>query len=290
AYPELKWEEHRAAGWVADPLADAGFDVTIPFCDLPTALRARVGSGPLHVALCAEYDALPDVGHACGHNIIAATAVGAAIALAEVADDVGLTVSVVGTPAEEGGGGKIALLERGAFTGVHAAMMTHPFARDIVEWPMIAMDQLLVRYTGKEAHASAFPELGINAADAVTLAQVAIGLLRQHVRPTDRIHGIVTKGGDAPNIVPAETAASYMVRAESVEALGDVQAKVFRCFEAGALATGATLEISGGDRPYAQVRHDMEIAALYQRNAEACGRRFRPAAESQRGAASTDMG
>jgi amidohydrolase len=291
AHPELKWEEYRAAGWVADSLADANFAVTAPVCDLPTAVSATVGSGPLHVALCAEYDALPDVGHACGHNIIAATAVGAALALADLVDDVGLTVSVIGTPAEEGGGGKIALLERGAFAGVHAAMMTHPFARDIVEWPMIAMDQLLVGYTGKEAHASAFPELGINAADAVTVAQVAIGLLRQHLDGGDRVHGIITCGGHAPNIVPARAEAHYMIRAATLDGLSSLRRRIERCFEAGALATGATLDLATPHPAYAEMHHDAGLAAAYARNAATLGRAT-PARseEDRRAAASTDMG
>ena len=189
--------------------------------NLPTAFTATAGSGPLHLAICAEYDCLPGIGHACGHNVIAAMALGAGIAAAQVADDVGLTVSVIGTPAEEVGdsGGKILLLERGAFAGVHAAMMTHPAPRDSLLPNIIAASMFDVYYTGKEAHASAFPHLGINAADALTIAQTAIGLLRQHIRPTDRIHGIVTKGGEAPNIIPAHTSAKYIVRGETLDAL-----------------------------------------------------------------------
>ena len=293
ANPELGFEEEKASAWLAEYLSDAGFQVESGICGLPTAFSARAGNGPLHLAICAEYDCLPGIGHACGHNIIAAMAVGAAIAAAKIADDVGLTVRVIGTPAEEVGnnGGKIILLERGAFEGVHAAMMVHPSSRDNVTPKNIAVSMFEVAYTGKEAHASASPELGINAADALTVAQTAIGLLRQHIKPTDRIHGIVTKGGDAPNIVPAHTNARYMVRAETLEDLGEIYDKVRRCFEAGALATGASLEIAGGDKPYSQMEHDMEIAAIYQRNAEALGRTFPDlGAINQRGGGSTDMG
>ncbi|HEV8713759.1 MAG TPA: M20 family metallopeptidase [Candidatus Binatia bacterium] len=291
AHPELGFEEERACAWLSEVLANAGFAVETGICNLSTAFVARAGSGPLHIAICAEYDCLPGIGHACGHNIIAAMSAGAGIAAARVADDVGLTVSVIGTPAEEGGGGKILLLERGAFASVHAAMMVHPTPTDVVELPIIAATHFEVRYTGKEAHASAFPERGINAADALTVAQTAIGLLRQHIRPTDRIHGIVTKGGDAPNIVPAHTAAQYIVRAQRVDELGEIHAKVLRCFEAGALATGAKLKVLGGQKPYAEMRHDPEMAALYRRNAEALGRTFPdPNAAFQRAAASTDMG
>src|SRR5216684_4440092 len=252
AHPELGYEEEKAASWLSETLADAGFAVEKGICDLPTAFIARAGNGPLHLAICAEYDCLPGIGHACG---------------------------------------QILLLERGAFTGMHAAMMVHPAPFDVVEMPIIAASMFEVRYTGKEAHASAFPELGINAADALTIAQTAIGLLRQHIRQSDRIHGIVTDGGDAPNVVPAHTAAKYMVRAKTLGDLDEIRAKVRRCFEAGALATGAKLEIQGGDRPYAEMHHDPDIAAAYRRNAEALGRVSRVATvSSDRAAGSTDMG
>ena len=233
AHPELAFEEERAAGWSSDALDAAGFHVEPAVCDVPTAFLARAGSGPLHIAICAEYDALPDIGHACGHNLIAASAVGAALAAARVADDLGLTITVVGTPAEESGGGKIRLLERGAFTGVHAAMMVHPAPFDMAEPPTLAFSEFDAHFHGKASHASAAPELGINAADALVVAQTAIGLLRQHIRPSDRVHGIVTRGGEAPNVVPAHTTARYYVRARSIADLGDIRAKVLRCFEAG---------------------------------------------------------
>jgi amidohydrolase len=291
AHPELGFEEEQAAAWIAETVDAAGLRVECGAYDLPTAFVARAGSGPLHIAICAEYDALPDIGHACGHNIIAASAVGAALAAARVADDVGLTVTLVGTPAEEGGGGKILLLERGAFAGVHAAMMVHPAPMDAVEPPMLAASQFTVRYAGRAAHASAFPELGINAADALTVAQTAIGLLRQHLRAGDRVHGIVTRGGEAANIVPAHTEASYMVRARTLGDLDDVRTRVQRCFEAGALASGATLTVSDAHQPYAEMRHDAEIASRYRRNAEAAGRVFPDLERAfERASGSTDMG
>jgi amidohydrolase len=286
AHPELGFEEERASAWLAEMLDESGFAVERGICELPTAFAARAGSGPLHVTICAEYDALPEIGHACGHNLIAAMALGAGMAAARVADEVGLTVTVLGTPAEEGGGGKILLLERGAFAGAHAAMMVHPGAQEVLAPNLIAADHFEVRYTGKEAHAAASPEVGINAADALTVAQVAIGLLRQHVRGTDRVHGIVTHGGDAPNVVPAHTAARYIVRSPTLEGMRALEARVLRCFEAGAVATGAQLEVIESGRPYAQVVHDAELAARYRRNAEALGRRFVEAPVS----ASTDMG
>ena len=208
-----------------------------------------------------------------------------------MADEVGLTVSVIGTPAEESGGGKILLLERGAFAGVHASLMVHPAPLDIADPMMLAWSQFDVHYHGKEAHASGFPELGINALDALTIAQTAIGLLRQHMRPTDRVHGIITKGGAAPNVVPAHTSGRFMVRAETMGDLDEIQRKVFRCFEAGALATGSRLEIESVSPQYAEVNHDQEIAAVYRRNAEQLGRFFPDLGPmARRAAGSTDMG
>jgi amidohydrolase len=288
ANPELGFQEERACAWLCELLDGAGLQVERGVGDLPTAFAARAGSGPLHVVVCAEYDALPAVGHACGHNVIAAMAAGAGLALARVADDAGLRVTVLGTPAEEGGGGKILLLQRGAFDGAHAAMMVHPSPYEQAEMPIIAVDHMQVAYTGKEAHASAYPFLGVNAADALVVAQTAIGLLRQQLRPGDRVHGIVTHGGDAANIIPAHTQGTWMVRAETLEQLWEVRDKVVRCFEAGALATGATLELSEDPNPYSEMRHDHDLSALYQRNAEALGRSF--VDRGDRGAGSTDMG
>jgi amidohydrolase len=293
AHPELGFEEESACSWLCQSLAEAGFTVEKGIGGLPTAFRARAGSGPLHIAICAEYDCLPGIGHACGHNIIAASAVGAALAVAKVADEVGLTVTVMGTPAEEVGnaGGKILLLERGAFAGIHASMMVHPAPFDMLQAKIIAASMFEVHYTGKESHASAFPELGVNAADALTLAQTALGLLRQHIRSTDRIHGIVTNGGAAPNVIPAHTSAKYIIRSETLDQLRELRPKVHRCFEAGALATGAQVAITGGDKPYAEMRHHEAMAALYRRNSEALGRRFPDLGEWEtRPTGSTDMG
>jgi amidohydrolase len=214
--------------------------------------------------------------------------VGTGVALAEVADEMGLTVRVMGTPAEEGGGGKVLLLQGGAFDGAHLAMMTHPAPIDIAEWPIIAAQQFRVRYTGKEAHASAYPELGVNAADALTVSAVAVGLLRQHIHSGDRVHGIVTHGGEAPNIVPAHAEAEYIVRGETVADFELMRERVMRCFEAGALATGATLDVMPRHEPYAEMHHDPAVAAAYRRNAEALGRAFGPF--DPRAAGSTDMG
>ncbi len=293
AHPELGFEEEKASAWLCDALDEAGFAVEKGICGLPTAFWARVGSGALHIGICAEYDCLPEIGHACGHNIIAASAIGAAMAAGKVADEVGLTISVMGTPAEEVGNasGKILMLERGGFDGLHAAMMVHPAPMDMLQAKIIAASMFDVHCTGKESHASAFPELGVNAADALTIAQMAIGLLRQHIRATDRIHGIVTHGGAAPNVVPAHTSARYIVRSETLDQLNELRPRVYRCFEAGGLATGAKVEITGGDKPYAEMHHDADMAALYRANSEALGRPFPDLGEAgKRPTGSTDMG
>jgi amidohydrolase len=290
AHPELSFEERQASDWLCEGLSRGGFSVLRALANMPTSFVARSGDGKLNIAIVAEYDALPGVGHACGHNIIAASALGAGLLLAPLAHDLGITVSVIGTPAEEGGGGKILMLEGGAFDGIHAALMVHPYPFELAETPTIAAQVFEAHYYGKEAHASAFPELGINAGDALTIAQVAIGLLRQRLRPTDRIHGIVSKGGEASNIIPAHTVGSYMARARTLAELEEVMAQVTACFQAGALATGARLEIKA-EPPYAEMRQDPDLAAAYVANARALGREPGPMTpELYKRAFSTDMG
>lgn len=272
-------------------LADAGLQVEAEICDLPTAFRARAGNDPLHLAICTEYDALPKIGHACGHNLMAAMSTGAGIAAAQVADELGLTIEVIGTPAEEVGnaGGKILLLERGAFAGIHAAMLVHPTPMpfDAIGAGTLAVALFDVHYTGKASHAGAAPEQGINAADALTIAQVAIGLLRKPLPASMRISGIVTEGGEAANIIPSHTSARYNLRAPTFEELLELRAKVTRSFEAGALATGAHLEVIGGDKPYAQMVQNAALPELYRRNAEALGRAVQ---QGENRGAGTDMG
>ena len=286
---ELAFEEHRSSARVAEALAAAGFDVTHGLAGMDTAVDARIGTGDLTVAICAEYDALPAVGHACGHNVIAAAAVGAGLALAPLVDELGITLRVLGTPAEEGGGGKILMLDAGVFDGVHAAMMVHPAPYESLTIPCLAVEHVGVTYRGKEAHASAFPELGRNAADALTVAQVAIGLLRQHITSDQRIHGIVTHGGDAPNVVPGRTEGSWYVRAATLAALEELSPRVHRCFEAGALATGCDVEVELRSPRYSEFLPDATLLAAYAREATAVGRVL-PAEGEDRGlAGSTDM-
>lgn len=272
AHPETWFEEHRSAAAVAGMLE--GFDVTAGAYGMPTAFCARAGSGPLVVAVCAEYDALPDVGHACGHNVIAAAAVGAGLALAQVADETGLTVLVLGTPAEECGGGKILMLERGAFDGVHAAMMVHPWPNERLAGRCLAVSHFDVSFSGREAHASAAPWEGVNALDAMTVSQVAIGLLRQQLRPGDQVHGVVLEGGVAANVIPESVRGRFMCRTSTLAGLEQLDARVRACFDAGAHATGATVAYEELSPPYSHMQSDAELLAAYRSNAEALGRRF----------------
>ncbi|GAA4534051.1 M20 family metallopeptidase [Amycolatopsis samaneae] len=291
ADPETAWEEHRAAATVPELLDRAGFAVTSRYLGLDTAFYASFGSGPARIALCAEYDALPGLGHACGHNLIAASSVGAALGLAAVADDAGLTVEVYGTPAEEGGGGKIELLDRGAFADVDLAMMAHPAPVDVAEARPFAVSHSKISYTGRSAHAAAYPEAGINAADAFTVAQVAIGLLRQQLPASARVHGVVTHAGDAPNAIPEHATGRWYVRAETLAELAELEPRVMRAFEAGALATGCELSVEPESKPYAEFRADETALDAYRANALTLGREFAPAGTASRmNRASTDMG
>ncbi|MFI6775751.1 M20 family metallopeptidase [Nocardia sp. NPDC050412] len=291
AEPELAFEETRSVGKTIAPLAERGFAIETPVADLPTAFRATYGSGELTVGICAEYDALPEIGHACGHNIIAASAVGAGLGLAEVADVLGITVVVFGTPAEESGGGKVLMLERGVFDDVAMAMMVHPGPIDIVDARSLALADLSVVFHGHEAHASAAPELGRNAGDAVTVTQVALGLLRQHLRPGQQLHGIVSDGGVAPNIVPGRAELLYYLRAVDSASLDDLMRRASACFEAGALATGCTHEIRTVAPTYTELTPDSGLLFAYREQIVDLGRvPIAPELEAQRPLGSTDMG
>ncbi len=293
SHPETAFKEERSSAALCRFLESNGMTVERGVADLETAFLARAGSGSFHVALCAEYDSLPGIGHACGHNIIGSASAAAGILLTELADDLDLTVSVIGTPAEEIGdaGGKVVMVERGIFDDVDVAMMVHPGPADVMAPPMLACATFDVHYRGVEAHASAFPERGVNAADAMTIAQTAIGLLRQQMRSGDRVHGVITHGGDAPNVIPGHTSARYIVRSRTLADLEEAKKRILCCFEAGALASGATLEIVGGEQPYAHMLHAMELAEMYRSNATVLGRSFPDFGRAlERSAASTDMG
>ncbi|MGW2602319.1 M20 family metallopeptidase [Streptomyces klenkii] len=287
AHPETAFAEHRAAGWCADFLRGHGFDVTAPAYGLDTAFAATVGSGPVTVAVACEYDALPGLGHACGHNLIAAAGLGAALALAPHADELGLTVRVLGTPAEERGAGKALMLEAGAFEGVDAAMMVHPCPFEVAEFRSFALGTLSVAYTGKAAHPSLNPHEGRNAADALTVAQVALGLLRQQLPPQWKVHGVTTGAGTAPNLIPDRATAEYEIRASAAEDLRELRERVEACFRAGALATGCEVELTRPEPDYLDFRTDAELIALWQDNARALGR---PEPLQRDAFACTDMG
>ncbi|MFJ3438266.1 amidohydrolase [Streptomyces cyaneofuscatus] len=272
ADPETAFEEHRSAALCAELLAAHGFEVTAPAHGLETAFRATVGSGPVTVAIACEYDALPGLGHACGHNLIAAAGVGAALGLAPYADELGLTVRVIGTPAEERGAGKALLLEAGAFDGVDAAMMVHPCPFELADFRSFALGTLDVTYAGRSAHPSLNPHEGRNAADALTVAQVALGLLRQQLPPQWRVHGITTAAGTSPNVIPDWATATYEIRALAAEDLRELRQRVEDCFRAGALATGCEVTLEQPEPDYLDFRGDAELLRLWTANARALGR------------------
>lgn len=274
ANPEMGYEEFKSAEAVVAACERTGFSVERGIASLPTAFRAVAGHGDLHVVICAEYDALPDVGHACGHNIIAASSTGAAIGLAAVADELNLRVTLLGTPSEEGGGGKIDLINAGEFSDAHFAMMIHPWPEERLEATCLAVDHFDVTFEGKEAHASAAPWQGINALDALTIAQVALGLLRQQLVPGDQFHGIVAEGGAAANIIPSRVVGRFMARSLTSERLAVLRSRMNACFEAGALASGATMSVNELGSAFSHMESDHEILSHYRRAAESLGRRF----------------
>ncbi|MCU1642620.1 MAG: family metallopeptidase [Nocardia sp.] len=291
AEPELAFEEFRSVAKTIEPLRERGFRIETGVADLKTAFSAEFGTGELVVAICAEYDALPEIGHACGHNIIAASAVGAALGLAAVADACGITVKLLGTPAEESGGGKVLMLERGVFDDVAMALMVHPGPEDIAGAHSLALADLSVTYRGRESHASAAPQHGRNAGDAVTIAQVALGLLRQHLSPGQQLHGIVASGGVAPNIVPGHAELLYYLRAVDSASLDDLMQRASACFEAGALATGCTHDIRKLAPTYTELTPDSALLCAYREQIRDLGREpIAPELEAARPLGSTDMG
>lgn len=291
AEPELAFQEFRSAAKTLEPLAERGFEIVTGVGDLPTAFTASYGSGDLVVGVFAEYDALPEIGHACGHNIIAASAVGAGLGLAAVADACGITVKVFGTPAEESGGGKVLMLDRGVFDDVAMALMIHPGPEDIVGARSLALADLEVVFHGRESHASAAPQFGRNAGDAITVAQVALGLLRQHLLPGQQLHGIVGSGGVAPNIVPGHAELLYYLRAVDSVTLDDLMRRASACFEAGALATGCTHEIRQLAPTYTELTPDAALLCAYREQIIGVGRvPIAPELEAARPLGSTDMG
>ncbi|MBI4296272.1 MAG: M20 family metallopeptidase [Chloroflexi bacterium] len=287
--PETAFQETKAVAWLTQYLSDNGFSIEKGICALPTAFRASYGRGKPALALLAEYDALPKIGHACGHNIIATSAVGAAVAAKHAVAELGGQVLVFGTPAEEGQGGKILMADRGGFDNIDAAMIVHPGSHNTATTFALAAQGLTVEFFGKAAHAAASPEQGINALDAMLLSFAAINGLRQHIKSKARIHGIITDGGQAANIVPAHTAADFLVRADEDKYLDELKKRVINCFQGGAMATGARLEYKWSDVRYATMKNNMTLARLFKQNMESLGRKIR-LYEASEGSGSTDMG
>jgi amidohydrolase len=291
AHPELCFGEHHAHALLTNELERHGVPVTRRAFELDTAFDAVVGSEGPTIAVCLEYDALPGIGHACGHNVIAAAGLGASLAAAALAEEAGGRVRILGTPAEEGGAGKVYMIDRGAFAGVDAAMMVHPADADLISMDAIAAITMEVEFFGEGAHAAAFPHLGRNALDAAVLSYNNVAALRQHIEATDRVHGVFTRGGEKPNIVPSHTAMDWMVRSARLATLGPLYGRVTACFEAGAAAAGCRCEHRITNRPYADMVDNPVLAGLFAANAATLGRTLRdPRASGVRVVGSTDMG
>ena len=273
ARPELAFEEHHAHDLLTDLLEAEGLEVERGAYGLPTAFAARAGtSGPCIAVMC-EYDALPEIGHACGHNIIATAGLGAGLAAAALADELGGRVAILGTPAEEGGGGKVLMADRGALDDVDAALMVHPAGADLDAMHVIAIRQFEVTYDGVAAHAAAFPHRGRNALDAAVLGYMNVAALRQHIRPDERIHGIFTEAGDKPNIVPAHAAAHWYVRAGTLRRLAHLEERVEACLRAGRRGRGVhAWRLERLDPVYADLISNEVMVERYRENAARVGR------------------
>jgi len=287
--PELGFEEEKASAWLTSYLEENRFHIERGIANLATAFRATYGQGSPRIALLAEYDALPKMGHGCGHNIIATSAVGAAVASKPIIDQLGGSVVVLGTPGEEVFGGKIDMVKAGTFKEVDVAMIVHPNLRNMVDIQALACSSLEVEFFGQPAHAAAQPYKGINALDAMILAFTSINSLRQHIRSEARIHGIITDGGEAPNVVPAHSAAVFLIRAPDNEYLAELKEKVLNCFTGASVASGARLEYRWRDRSYAPMKNNATLAGLFKQNLESLGRHVE-AFDPRFGFGSTDMG
>jgi amidohydrolase len=272
-HPELAYQEVKAAAWLADYLAGHGFAVERGLAGVDTAFRATVDTGPgPTIAILCEYDALPEIGHACGHNVIATSGAGAGAALATVRDTLPAgRIQVIGTPAEEGGGGKVKLIRGGVFEGVDVAMMIHGFDRWILHQDLLGIVRVGFEFTGKAAHASADPWEGVNALDAVIQTFNNVSMLRQQVRPEARIHGIVTQGGAAPNIIPELAACVFYVRAPGLDDMWSLQRRVIACAEGAARATGCTLNVIDLEAPYEPLKRNDTLLDLFRANMAEAG-------------------
>ncbi|MFQ5839281.1 MAG: M20 family metallopeptidase [Candidatus Methylomirabilales bacterium] len=272
ANPELAYQEHQAVALLTGLLEEKGFRVTRGVAGLATAFVAthEKGPGPT-IAFLAEYDALPGLGHACGHNLIGAASLGAALATVRLLGQVPGRVLLVGCPAEEKGGGKISLVEAGIFAEVDAAMLVHPSNRTEIVKRALGLREVRVEFFGKPAHAAATPHLGINALDAVIQSFNHINALRQHFPPHARVHGIITHGGEAPNIIPAYAAALFYVRALDLTSLETLYRRIVQCFHAAAEATGARVAIKEAGHLYQPQRVNYALSGLFQANLERLG-------------------
>ena len=287
--PELGFQEVKAARWLTHYLKENGFSIEQGICELPTAFRGSYGQGKPAIAILAEYDALPNLGHACGHNLIATGAVGAGIASKPAIDQFGGSILVIGTPAEELYGGKVIMADRGAFNNLDVAMMVHPGVHDTATTQSLACLALQVEFFGKAAHAAARPEAGVNALEAMLNSFTAINSLRQHIKDNARIHGIITDGGEAANVVPAHSAGTFLVRAEDDTYLDELKQRVINCFIGAATASGARLEYKWGDIRYAPLRNNLTLAQLFSQNMQSLGRKMK-LSDPGKAFGSTDMG
>ncbi|PPD57765.1 M20 family metallopeptidase [Dehalogenimonas etheniformans] len=287
--PELGFHEHQAAAWLTDHLKKNGFTVEMGIADLPTAWKATYGSGKPVIAFVGEYDALPEVGHACGHNLIGTASVGAAVAARQLADKFGGTVVMIGTPAEELYGGKIPMVKKGIFNDLDAAMLVHPDSVSVAMTQALAVVTLYIEYFGREAHASAYPEQGINALDAMVIGYTGVAALRQHIQSSARIHGVITDGGKAANVVPGYSAGNFLVRAMDLKYLEELKERVLNCFRAGALATGAELSYHWDEHAYEPLKANVTLAQLFTDNIKSLGREI-VLDDPSHAFGSTDMG
>ncbi|MGD2104802.1 MAG: M20 family metallopeptidase [Anaerolineae bacterium] len=288
--PEVKFEEHKASEWLAQAAEEAGFEVEKPIGGLDTAFRASYdGSteGPT-IAFLAEYDALPKLGHGCGHNLIGPASLGAALGLRTVMDDLPGSVQLIGTPGEEGGGGKVLLAQAGVLDDVDVALMFHPSGKTILWKHALARRKLFIEFFGKSSHAAAHPEKGISALDATIQTFQNINALREHIVDSSRIHGIITDGGDAPNIVPDYSASLFYVRARDDDYCDELLEKVKNCARGASVATGARVEMEM-QGAYRSLQTNEPLAQSFKSNLETLGWTFDDVDPAE-GIGSTDMG
>lgn len=269
--PETGLLEHEASRFLGELLASHGYGLERGVAGMETAFRASLGSGGPTVAILAEMDALPVMGHACGHNIIAAAAVGAASALAAVLGPAEGTVQVLGTPAEEQGIGKVVMIRAGIFDDVDFALMVHPSSRRQVLKHYLGLAKVRLTFSGRPAHAAAHPEEGVNALDAVIQTFNAVNALRQQLRQDVRLHGIITDGGVAPNIIPARAACFFYVRADDLDEVESVRQRLLACAQGAALATGCTLKAEDEGNVLAPLKVNHAFSALYSRQLSRLG-------------------